>query len=233
MPCVGRGEFLRSLFGDPEADAAKIVNSLKGGGSKSPAPVIGGSSRDQVISFWQSQGYSPGAAAGWAANAQAESSFNPSASNGTHFGIYQWSAARRAKIKAALGIDVATASLQDQLRAAAWEAGNMGLGPNALPDNAGQSAAAISNRFEVPSLTAGGLASEAAKRAAIANSYGAVPSIPSLGASTPGRNTNVKIDNITIQTQASDSAGIAREVGVELKNQIRMAMSNFDDGVSA
>nr|WP_143393311.1 hypothetical protein [Fimbriiglobus ruber] len=101
------------------------------------------------------------------------------------------------------------------------------------PDNAGQSAAAISNRFEVPSLTAGGLASEAAKRAAIANSYGAVPSIPSLGASTPGRNTNVKIDNITIQTQASDSAGIAREVGVELKNQIRMAMSNFDDGVSA
>ncbi|OWK42471.1 hypothetical protein FRUB_04549 [Fimbriiglobus ruber] len=43
----------------------------------------------------------------------------------------------------------------------------------------------------------------------------------------------MKIDNITIQTQASDSAGIAREVGVELKNQIRMAMSNFDDGVSA
>lgn len=194
--------------------------------------------KQRIYDFWIAQGYSAGAAAGWTANAQAESSFNPAAGFGTsHQGIYQWDATRRARIKAVLGIDVGNASLDDQLKAAAWEAKmTHNLGPDAFNDSAGQSAALISNKFEIPSTTPAGLAAEASKRARIAESYGTIPT-SGLGIGTPeagsGRSVSVKIDDVTINTQATDSQGIAREVSAELKNQIRMAMSNIDDGVLA
>lgn len=204
--------------------------------SSSPAPDMpparpaGGTARG-VYDFWVSRGYSPAAAAGWAANAQAESGFNPFATNGTHFGIYQWSRDRRQKILAATGIDVANASRDDQLKAADWEARTMGLGPSAFTGNAAASAALISNRFEVPALTSSGLAAEAAHRAQIASSYGTIPLSPS-GDTASGRAVNIKIDEIKIETQATDASGIAAQVGTELRNQIRIAMSNFDDGVN-
>jgi hypothetical protein len=183
--------------------------------------------KQQIQDFWQQQGYSPGAAAGWTANAQQESSFNPLAVNGSHVGIYQWSAQRRAKILAATGIDVSKASLNDQLKAAAWEASVMGLTPDRIPGDPRQAAALISNRYEVPSLTAPGLSFEAARRGDIAAGYGILPS----PTAASGKTVNVKIDDVTIQTQATDAKGIAGDMSAELKNQIRLAISNFDDGV--
>lgn len=192
------------------------------------------SNKDQISQFWLSNGYGQGAADGWTANAQVESSFGTKllGYDKKHFGLYQWSGSRVAQIKNATGIDVKTAGLNDQLRAALWDAQtNYNLTPSNMLGDGAQNGALISNTFEIPSNNAAGLAMEAAKRAKIASSYGNIPSAVSAGVS--GKTVNIKIDDIKILTQASDAAGIAKEVGVELKNQIRMAMSNFDDGVAA
>lgn len=219
--------------------AAAAAAGLWYGSRKGGAASSGGTknAQQQIYDFWRSKGYGPGAAAGWTANAQAESRFglDPNTNSNGHYGVYQWSSARRAKIRAITGIDVATASLDDQLKAAEWEAQNMGLSPGAFPGEAGQSAALISNKFEIPSTTQGGLASEAARRARIAEGYGPIPFSGSIGSSdgiNPGRSISIKIDDIKIETQATDSAGIARGISAELKNQIRMAISNIDDGVA-
>ncbi len=45
------------------------------------------------------------------------------------------------------------------------------------------------------------------------------------------RNMSVKIDNITVQSSATDSQGIARDIGNDLVNQIHLTASNLDDGV--
>jgi hypothetical protein len=192
---------------------------------------ISGSARQQVIDFWKAQGFSNSQAKGWAANAQAESSFNPAASNGSHSGIYQWDAKRRANILAGTGIDVRTASLQDQLRAAAWEASSMGITPRTLPAESGQAAASISNRYEVPALTSSGLLMEAAKRASIARSYGSIPSIPGATGGGGDKTINVKIDDINVHTQATDASGIAQGIGSGLRNEFRNAIGNWDDGI--
>jgi len=202
----------------------------------SGSSVSSKTAQQSVYDFWRSKGYGPGAAAGWTANAQAESQFglDPNTNSNGHYGIYQWSSVRREKIRAMTGIDVATAGIDDQLKAAAWEAQTMGLGPDAFPGTAGQSAALISNKFEIPSTSQSGLASEAARRARIAEGYGAIPtsfSDPGAGGGA-GRAINIKIDDITIKTEATDAAGISRGITAELKNQIRMAISNIDDGVA-
>ena len=82
--------------------------------------------RDQQIADFQSFGWSNQHAAAIVGNAQAESSFNPGAysfdpKSGPHYGLFQWSEARRQQILAATGIDVAKAGTQDQDRAAQWE----------------------------------------------------------------------------------------------------------------
>lgn len=200
--------------------------------SKPSSSPTSTSARQKIMDFWKSKGYGSGAAAGWTANAQAESSFNPLATNAGHVGLYQWSPARRAAIFAGTGIDVATASLDDQLKAAAWEASHMGLSPGNVPNDPRASAALISNKYEVPSLTASGLAAEARKRAQIASGYGLSFTSDTAGLTASGKTVNVKIDDVNVNTQATDAAGIATAVSGELKNQIRLAMSNFDDGVN-
>ncbi len=47
------------------------------------------------------------------------------------------------------------------------------------------------------------------------------------------RNTSVSVGNINIQTQATDAAGIAKEVGKSLSTQISQTMNDVDDGVAA
>lgn len=208
-----------------------------GGGSGSWGGS-GGSNKQKIYDFWLSKGYSPEAAAGWTANAQAESSFglDPKMNSNGHFGVYQWSSSRRKKIKDGTGIDVANASIEDQLAAASWEAsqGQYGLTPARFSGlGKGQSAALIDTKFEIPAQGAALIAS-ANKRGGIAEGYGAISS-PSVGGFSDGGNSgraiNIKIDDIRIETGATDATGIAHEVGAELKNQIRMAMSNIDDGI--
>ncbi len=239
IPAVGAiAAAAAALVYGSSAAGAWLGGKIKG----APNAPVSGSNKQASLAFWQSQGYSPAQAAAWAANEQAESSYNPNAVNGSHAGIFQWSAARRAKILAGTGIDILTASHADQLKAAAWEAAQMGLGPNGLPADAGGAAAAISNTFEVPSTTRYGLLMEAQKRAQIAMSLSgealgsaAVTPLNSLGAvsnTTNGgdRNTSVKIDNLNVHTQATDADGMASAASDSLVNHIRYAMSDFDDG---
>jgi hypothetical protein len=60
-------------------------------------------------------------ALGMLGNFEQESSLNPAARNGHHYGIEQWSDDRADAIKAQTGIDVKTAGYADQLKAAVWE----------------------------------------------------------------------------------------------------------------
>ena len=77
-----------------------------------------------TVQYFEGHGYTKNQAIGIAANVQAESSFDPKAYNpakGGHYGLVQWSQARREQILAATGIDVKTASYRKQLEAIAWE----------------------------------------------------------------------------------------------------------------
>jgi hypothetical protein len=50
---------------------------------------------------------------------------------------------------------------------------------------------------------------------------------------TSSRNTSVQTGPITVNTQATDANGIAGAIGNSMDNQMRQAVSNFDDGVLA
>ncbi len=45
------------------------------------------------------------------------------------------------------------------------------------------------------------------------------------------RTVQLKIDTVTVQTQATDSDGISRSIGSSLSDQLRQAMDHLDDGV--
>ena len=47
------------------------------------------------------------------------------------------------------------------------------------------------------------------------------------------QNNEVKIDKIEIQTQATDSNAISKEVGSSLQSELKSAVANFDDGIEA
>ncbi len=77
--------------------------------------------RNQGLSYFEGQGWSPAQAAGIVGNIQAESSYNPGARNGDMAGLFQWSPARAAAILKGTGIDVYTATAMQQFQAAQWE----------------------------------------------------------------------------------------------------------------
>lgn len=52
------------------------------------------------------------------------------------------------------------------------------------------------------------------------------------GAKTSTKSTSVKIDNVNVQTQGTDAAGISKSIGDSLGAQMRQATSNYDDGVA-
>lgn len=211
----------------PEAETESTVPPQASSGSKSR--------KQQIIDFWIAKGYTPGQAAGLAANAQAESSFGTKliGPDGNHFGLYQFSGDKRKEILSATNIDVATANLQGQLAASAWYFNKHGFTPGNIPTDAYGAGSYITSKFEIPYKGAA-LAAEAAKRGNLAASYGDIPLPGSAENSTgSGKTINVKIDDVKIETQASDAAGIAGAVAGELKNQIRMAIANIDDGNNA
>ncbi|MDL2313394.1 hypothetical protein LJC36_00260 [Desulfovibrio sp. OttesenSCG-928-C14] len=47
------------------------------------------------------------------------------------------------------------------------------------------------------------------------------------------RNTSVTIQEVTVQTQATDAEGISRDMGEALERNVSSALDNFDDGVAA
>jgi hypothetical protein len=47
------------------------------------------------------------------------------------------------------------------------------------------------------------------------------------------KSTSVKIDQVTVQTQAQDAEGISRDIGAALENKLRDLAEQYDDGVSS
>lgn len=129
------------LFGnDMQNDRNRAGNlgippSLNRGGPRSGAYPGASPERDKAagesFSFWTRKGLTPAQAAGMVAQEMAESGGNPGARgdyvNGqpTAIGAYQWHKDRRAQILAKTGIDVSTATIQQQREAAYWELMNV------------------------------------------------------------------------------------------------------------
>jgi Phage tail lysozyme len=104
------------------ADKANRVKAALGMGSPAAPSGQAGANARESVAFWKSKGMTDDAAKMMAANEMRETNFNPGAVGGAgEVGSFQWDASRRARIKAALGIDVANASHADQLKAAEWE----------------------------------------------------------------------------------------------------------------
>lgn len=103
-----------------------LIGLAKGGGVG--APSGGGSPGDKAMNFLISSGLTKEQAAGIAGNLQQESGFNPSASNGSHYGIAQWDKQNRwPKVSAYIksqGKD--PNSLEGQLAGLKWEAEQRG-----------------------------------------------------------------------------------------------------------
>lgn len=215
-------------------------------GQKRYDSTVGRSAAEQEsFNFWISQGYSAAQAAGLVANEQAESNFNPGArgDSGLGVGSFQWHPDRQQSILANTGIDVRTAGHTDQLRAAAWELMNSGVTTLLKQvQSADEAGALVSQRFERPrdsvveAIKRGQLAAQIAQ-----SHFSDAASVPASFATTSsqqpviaGQKTiTVKTGDITVQTQATDSAGIARGLGDALARELQNAIASFDDGVSA
>lgn len=189
------------------------------------ASVSGGS-----IGFWMSKGYSRAQAAGLAANEQAESGGNPRArgDNGQAYGLFQWHLPRVLSIMRGTGIDVRSASRDQQLQAAAWELQQMGLDSHLRQIQGADTAAAfLTKNFERPADIAG----ESVRRGRMALAM--ADSSPGAISGGGGRDITVRIDKVEINTQAHDAAGMARDAAPSLISQIRAAIGSYDDGVLA
>lgn len=190
------------------------------------------SNNNDAVDFWVSQGYPRDVAAGIAANEVRESGGNPGAigDNGAARGLYQWHPDRVAKIKASTGIDVTSASADDQRRAAAWEINQMGLRDSLINSGgAYNSAALFSKKFERP---ANGdyeaiIRGQEALKIASTSSFGM-----SSGDSNSSKTVNIKIGDVNVNAQGNNSTDIARNTAGELVRQLRDAIANTDDGIA-
>lgn len=191
-----------------------------------------GDTGGDAMQFWMSMGYSRAQAAGIVANEMHESGGRAGArgDGGRAHGLFQWHPDRRAKIMAATGIDVSTASAMDQRRAAAWEMKNERQFSDEKfrsitdPNAAG---AYFSRNFERPADAMG----EAFKRGQTAMRLASDSSLGAMGGGTSST-SSVKIDKIEVNTQATDANGIANDIGTEMERMLGSAYGNLDDGVA-
>lgn len=178
------------------------------------------------MDFWMKQGYSKEGAAGWVANMMRESGGNAASHHmdtdgKMHYGLFQWSPARRKFIKDKFGIDVATASKEDQLRAAALEAGSMGINKGMSGLGAYDSGAYLSKHFEMP----GNGAMEAAMRGNSALSIaGKYRSPVTVG------NANITISAININAPGADAKEIAKHIKAATKSTLSTIQAQADNG---
>lgn len=210
--------------------AAYNYSSTHGFNASKGAPATSGSvsRQDQNIAFWMSQGYTREQAAAWAATSMSESGDNPAAvgDGGRARGSFQWHPDRQADILRGLGINVGTASHEDNLRAAAWEAKKRGDDIRIKAAKTPQEAAAlITKYFERPADITG----ESIRRGQAALDIAGGTSLG--GNTTNSKSINVKIGDVNVHTNGSNSQAVSGDVGNELRSQIQTALSNLDDGV--
>lgn len=218
-------EFINRHFGPGSA----INNWWNGGNAAGPTRRQLGFDKNESYQDFIRLGAKSGQAAAWAANEMGESGNGKLVGDGGRsIGAFQWSPQRRANILKSFGIDVTTASRSEQRRAALLEAQQMGLD---VPNDPRLGAAYLVNRFEMPANPTLDAMKRAVYAAGIAKDHmNAIPALPVSGGGSGG-GVSVKIGDISINTQATDAASIARDVGNALRTQIRNAVSNFDDGV--
>lgn len=223
-----------ALFGTYNPGGGSFFGSNRGGrgrGASGTAPNAPSSSAKPYSSmdYLISQGYTPGQAAGILGNAQVESSGNPApaqnAYNIGHFGKFQWDAKRRAEIRDAIGIDVATASDQEQDRAFVWDAARRGDDARIRSGTTPEGAAAITSSFFERPGQDGSILARMRSAHQLAAQYNAAN-----GVSASSGSTSIKTGDITINTQATDSGGIARAFREEMEREFHTAFSAIDDG---
>lgn len=123
-----------------------------------PAPgedgtIKGRSNEEKTLNFLLTSGLTPQQSAGVMANIKQESQFDPTADNGTHYGIAQWDKVERwPRVKSyiqSLGLD--PNSIEGQLRGLIWEAKRRGDWQKIKEQQSSYGASEVwVRRFEVP-----------------------------------------------------------------------------------
>ena len=204
-----------SQFHAQQQEALKRFR-VKPGGSAGPIalPAPGSAQAgvmERVRADLKAKGYTDPQIAGVLSNIAAESGFNPAASgdNGTSYGLFQFHAARLAALRMRYGanptVDQQVAFAANELRTSEWQAG-LDLHAARSPE----AAAAAFTGFERPADP--GASIRRANAAHLFVSPGA-----GLAGARGGAGTQVTIGNVTVNTQATDARGIARDIGTELR----------------
>lgn len=210
-------------------------NFSGGGGSSGGSGKISKSnfgSAKSAMDFWKSQGYTHEQAAGWAANMIAESNGNPNArgDGGKAVGLFQWHPDRQRKILEGTGIDVRTASFEDQLRAAAWEAEQRGDAARVRQQKSADAAAStISRYYERPANGD----YQAIMRGKAALDIANNSSLSSGGSVVNGgsRTVNMNVGGINVNEAASPQA-TGQEINNVLQKQFSDTIGSLDDGMA-
>lgn len=234
---TGAWDHLKSLF--TSTSYADFINRVPEKAEAPPAPPTGAaaSNRQESYNFWRSQGYTAEQAAGMVGNEQGESNFNEGArgDSGQAHGIFQWHPARRKQIQDATGIDVSTASHMDQLKAAMWELNNTYSNANEkikASTTPGAAAEAATRYYELPANPGlesykRGKYANAAYTDLIAAGQSGIASADGSPLNANSQTNSVQIDNITVNTQATDADGIARSINESLSKQLAPVYVNY------
>jgi hypothetical protein len=146
------------------------------------------STRERVVSLFESKGWTRHQALGLAANFQSESAFNPDArgDGGKAYGLAQWHPDRQAEFQKQFGKSIVGSSIEEQVAFADHELrqGNERAAGQRLASTktAAEAASAVSLHYERPADRAG----EAAKRARLAAQLAGEP-VSVLAAEAPAR----------------------------------------------
>ena len=217
-------------FIDLMLDPTGTLKKMSEDENKGKTGSVGGSVMDMLMS----KGYSREQAAAISANIHHESAGDAGArgDSGLAHGLIQWHPDRRAAILNATGIDVSTAGASDQIAALDWEMKNIsrkGWSYEKFKEMSDpqEAAAYFSRKFVSPRDEFG--QSMARARTAMDIVNGANLGVGGGGSSST---TSIKIDNINIETQATDASGIGEALRTELESSFRNLSANWDDGVA-
>lgn len=221
------GLALGTVLGSPgTSTAGAIANAVKNAAQNSSLGKTASNTLDpkQIKSFFESQGWSPEQAAGITSNLMSESAGNPNASGdrGTAFGLGQWRGDRQKEFKTVFGHDIHESNFAEQLAFVQYEltAGNKKEVGDRLRNttSASEAASLVSHKYEIPK-DAGG---EASRRSTFAESLMGIPGAASIVTNAPGgregaqtsvdKSVQTTIEQMTINTRATDADGIARDM---------------------
>jgi hypothetical protein len=207
-------------------------------GTPRPRPDTTGRGR-QAYEYFLGQGWAPIHAAALAGGIQGESGFDETqiGDNGQAVGIGQWHPDRVAAILAGTGIDVRTAGYADQLAAMQWELTHTEAAAGRALNNAttlSQSSDVLAGQYErsanpfldslIRNQYATGILTEGESQV---SNQDWVRNLHALGGA-PASNTHseIHIGQITVNTQATDATGIARDLSAKLSDYQYVIQAN-------